>query len=491
MSWQWRRWWRARPEAEVVAQLRRDNRELQQQKAQLTAKVEKLQGDNEQLRQENERLQELLTHALRQIKRQAAPFSRGRPKPKPDKPGRKPGDGGGKRGERKPPARPDEEYHAPLSTTCSACGGGVQHDYTAPQWQADIVRRILWRLFHVEVGHCTRCGRRVQGRHPLQTSDALGAAAVQVGPEAVVLAAELNKAMGLSYQKAARVLSIGYGLTLQRSTLCRAIARMGRAVLPTYQAMHTQLQRSDMVWMDETGWRVAGQRAWLHVAVSLNITLYHISPRRGFEGAQGLLSISYAGGLSHDGWAPYYHFRSAIHQSCLQHFATRCDALLMGANPDQPPYFAGQLLEFIDRAFALEDRLRADQISARGRLVVLGQMEAALERLLQQPLAEASAQEQRLQKHLRHEAPYLLTFVYYPQAESTNNRAERQIRPAVLTRKTWGGNRTDTGARTQEPLMSAFATYRQRDIDPFVELTDLLRSPTLYVLSIGMSDHPP
>ena len=45
------------------------------------------------------------------------------------------------------------------------------------------------------------CGRRVQGRHPLQTSDALGAAAVQLGPDAVATAAVLNKQLGLSFRK--------------------------------------------------------------------------------------------------------------------------------------------------------------------------------------------------------------------------------------------------------------------------------------------------
>ena len=32
---------------------------------------------------------------------------------------------------------------------------------------------------------CAACGRRVQGRHPLQTSDALGAAAAQLAARAV------------------------------------------------------------------------------------------------------------------------------------------------------------------------------------------------------------------------------------------------------------------------------------------------------------------
>ena len=54
------------------------------------------------------------------------------------------------------------------------------------------------RLFDIAVGRCRRCGRQVQGRHPLQTSDPVGVGNVQLGPEALTLAAVLNKHMGLS-----------------------------------------------------------------------------------------------------------------------------------------------------------------------------------------------------------------------------------------------------------------------------------------------------
>jgi hypothetical protein len=49
------------------------------------------------------------------------------------------------------------------------------------------------RRFDIAVGCCGDCGRRVQGRHRLQTSDAVGVGAVQRGPEALALAAIVNK----------------------------------------------------------------------------------------------------------------------------------------------------------------------------------------------------------------------------------------------------------------------------------------------------------
>jgi transposase len=49
-------------------------------------------------------------------------------------------------------------------------------------------------------------------------------------------------------------------------------------------------------------------------------------------------------------------------------------------------------------------------------------------------------------------------FLSHPEVEPTNWEAERAIRPAVVNRKVWGGDRTWVGARAQEVLMSVLET---------------------------------
>jgi len=66
----------------------------------------------------------------------------------------------------------------------------------------------------------------VQGRHPRQTSDAIGSAASQLGPRALALATQLNKGLGLPYGKTAAVLEEAFGLRVSRGGLCQAIARV-------------------------------------------------------------------------------------------------------------------------------------------------------------------------------------------------------------------------------------------------------------------------
>ncbi len=97
---------------------------------------------------------------------------------------------------------------------------------------------------------------------------------------------------------------------------------------------------------------------------------------------------------------------------------------------------------------------------------------------------------ERLANHLYRERPCLFTFLSCPGLEATNWRAEQALRPAVA-RKAWGGNRTESGAHTQEILMSLLHTCRQQKRAALPLLVDLLcaRQPT--ALRLGSADLPP
>ena len=81
----------------------------------------------------------------------------------------------------------------------------------------------------------------------------------------------------------------------------------------------------------------------------------------------------------------------------------------------------------------------------------------------------ASPDEERLANRFRKQLDHLFTFLYYPGVDATNNLAERQLRPAVISRKNSCGNRTTAGAATWEVLTSLAATCRQRGTS-FIDL---------------------
>jgi len=293
--------------------------------------------------------------------------------------------------------------------------------------------------------------------------------------------AHLNKEMGISHERVARVLELGYGLRTNRSTLCRALMRLGAKAAPTYDRLVAAARASMFNHLDETGWRVAAHLEWLWVAVSEQVTVYAILPGRGFEQAALLLGPDYEGFLNHDGWAPYYRFTRAYHQSCLSHLIRRCQDLIKIASP-AGSRFPLAVMQLLYRSLALRDRYGIGEISLHGLRVATGRLEYAMDRLLARTFRLPA--NRRLANHLCHEQPHLFTFLHCPGIQATNNAAEQAIRPAVVARKTWGGNRTHNGARTQQILASILRTCRQQGKDAFSRLIGLLRSPAQEILDI-------
>jgi transposase len=68
--------------------------------------------------------------------------------------------------------------------------------------------------------------------------------------------------------------------------------------------------------------------------------------------------------------------------------------------------------------------------------------------------------------HVTTEREYLFTFLHKPDVQTTNWRAEQTLRPAIINRKSWGGNRSWAGASTQVITTSVIRTARQQQADP-------------------------
>jgi transposase len=443
--------------------------------------IERLQKENERLKQENERLRRELEAAVRASKRQAAPHSRGEPKSAPKRPGRKPGRDYGRQACRPIPSRIDEQIEAPLPERCPDCGGDLAYERSEPQYQEEIVRRTVARRFEIAVGRCRVCRRRVQGRHRLQTSDAVGVGAVQLGPEALALAAILNKQMGLSLGHTRQVLAYGFGLEVSCGGLYRALARMARRAAPTYDGLVAATRQALVNVPDETGWKVGGHLQWMHVTVSAQVTVYAILPGRGYDQSVVMLGAAYAGFLVHDGWVPYYRFVAAFHQSCLRHLLTRCKEMARIASPAAAA-FPLALKDLFQASLQLRDRYLEGEVSERGLRIVTGRLEAQLDRLLEKTYRHPA--NRRLAHHLEHERPHLFTFLHCPGLDATNHEAERAIRWMVIARKVWGGNRTWAGARTQQILVSVLRTCWQQGKDAFARLVWLLRAPQAATLDL-------
>lgn len=442
-------------------------RELERQVSELEALVRSL---SDQVA----KLSAALEEERRRGQRQAAPFRKqDEPTAEPKKSGRKSGKRHGPHAHRSVPPRIDEIYEVPLPKTCPHCDRRhLSETHIATQYQTEIPRTVIYRRFDVHIGTCEHCGHTVTGRHDLQTSTARGAAASQLGPHVHALLTILNKELGLSHGKSVRLLGTLFPeLHIARATSVRSIARTAERCRPAYAQLREDLRGASEVAPDETGWRVGGRSAWLHVFVSRRETCYVIDPTRSHEPAEQLLGLEWPGTLVHDGWSVYDRFRRAFHQQCVRHLQRRCQELLETAVRGAVR-LPRAVLGLIDRAFALRRAWRGHRLG-RDDLAMQG---LALSCELEQVTSGrfTYAPNRRLAGHISKHARQWFWFLIDPTIQATNHWAEQAIHPAVMNRKVWGGNRTWLGAQAQGILMSVIRSCGQRAIDPFAFLIDAL-----------------
>ena len=303
----------------------------------------------------------------------------------------------------------------------------------------------------------------------------MGAAASQLGPDLQALIAMMKNKYGLSYGDIQGLLDDGFGISVTRGGAAQVVLRVAKRSEPVYDRIRDFARRSDTVYPDDTGCKVGGRLQWMWVFVTGMVTLYVIRPSRGRDVPQEVLGAAYDGRMVHDGWSPYDHFEQATHQQCLAHLLRRADALLERAIRGAVR-FPRKVKQLLTDYLALRDRREDGAISPHGLAVDRGRLEKRLDRLLEWNLSHDG--NLKFQNHLAGHADDILTFLYEPDIEATNWPAEQAIRPAVVNRKVFGGNRTSAGDHAQDILGSVFATCAQQTCDALALLSSLVRAPT-------------
>src|ERR1700758_3796299 len=348
------RWRHEDPDRLLQAALRQA-REL----AEVVPELDGLRSQNATLRQQLEiqakritQLEEALQGAERAAYRQAAPFRIEEKKRvlAPKRPGRKQGHPGAFR---RQPDQLDEHMEVELCA-CPHCGGRQFMDQSQIQQTIEDIPPVRPRVTRLTTyeATCVRCGQSVRSSHPLQMSLASGAAGVQLGPRALALAADLNKAKGLSMRKTCAILRDCFNLRLSAGGLSQALDRLATKVQSQYDAIAKELRQAPVVHSDETSWWVGGPGWWLWVFVNAQSTLYVVDQSRGRCVVTELLGADFGGVLVSDCLA-IYDDATALQQKCYAHHH-KAISQAKALHPSQGEGFLTKVAAMLRAAVALK-----------------------------------------------------------------------------------------------------------------------------------------
>lgn len=196
-----------------------------------------------------------------------------------------------------------------------------------------------------------------------------------------------------------------------------------------------------------------------------DVTVYAIRQSRGHEVPEAILGPDFDGWLLVDGFAAYTVLEYAKGQ-CNGHLLRRAKKL-RDQVPEGEVHFLDELSHLLQEAIDLAQR-RSDLTETGYRRRVAELEKRLVAWVLAKPQG-CSDDLRRLHRHLCNHITEWFVFLHEPEVPPTNNHAERMLRPAVITRKVGGCNKSLLGSLVHSVLASIMVTCKQQG-QKFLEL---------------------
>src|SRR3954464_2420994 len=303
--------------------------------APLLTELTALRARVEELLVENAALKAQIDQLARDSKRQAAPFSKGQRKAQPKRPGRKPGHG---RFTFRTLPTPDQWTAPPIEVklpdpTCSCCGEPLQEHRVELAAITDLPPqpRPVVQPYRVWVYRCPGCETTVRAPHPDLAPDQFGATAHRIGPRAMAAAHATHYGLGVPVRKVPAVLRLYAGVQLTQSAITQdALRRASGPIGTRYRALRDGIPKADVVYTDDTGWRVGGERAYLMIFETDTATVFQVRARHRNEEVREVIGEDNPGVLVTDRGKSYdaKELQGVKQQKCIPHALRSIDQVL-------------------------------------------------------------------------------------------------------------------------------------------------------------------
>lgn len=437
---------------------------LEEENQSLREELTRIQTENDRLREEVKKLEKL----LRSKARSATPFSKGKRKAHPKRPGRKPGQGPFQRRDAPPAATTAEPIEVLVtSRRCPCCGGELKWQRTDRVTTTDMPAQPQpeVNVYDVAVCVCTACGKSVRGEHPAVAADQYGATAHRVGPRLKTVAHVLHYGYGVPVRRLPAILLETTGVTMTQSAITRdALKQASGVVGNAYQEARAGIRQAPVTYTDDTSWAVGGDPAQLMVFDTDQATVYQVRPQHRHQEVRELVPGDYPGTLVTDR-GPSYEAKALAgvdQQKCLSHLMRNVKEVVE-TKSGRAREFGEGVLNSLKQANQLWRNHRAGKVDGEAYRQQGQEIEDQLTHQLRHRRL-TDLDNQRLLDGIgwQNDRGQVFRFLHNPAIEPTNNRAERALRPAVIARKVSQCSKTQRGADAFAAFTTVIRTIAKR-----------------------------
>lgn len=280
------------------------------------------------------------------------------------------------------------------------------------------------------------------------------------------------------------------GLKLSRQTMSNWLLYCSEHWLaPVYDELHRQLLTHDLLHADETELQVLHENGkspqsksymWLYRTsgdAEHPIVLYEYDENRSGEHPKAFLE-GFRGYLQTDGYSGYNCLKDVVHVGCFAHARRKFEEAVSAQPKGKRSPTAEQGVAYCTELFKLEQEYDAAQLTYEEREQQrLERSKPVLDAMLSWAETRNAAPKSKLGgalTYLKNQWVQLNNYLLDGRIELSNNRAERSIKPFVMSRKNFLFSNTPSGARSSAIIFSLLETAKENKLDPYRYLTFVL-----------------
>lgn len=284
----------------------------------------------------------------------------------------------------------------------------------------------------------------------------------EYGVEIVTALGFLVYVLQLSQDQARQVLSFFTKIELTKSEIESLLCQLGKEWEEEYDALALLILFAEVVFMDETGWKIGKKNCYTWIFKSIQHTLLLYGEKRDEEVLDRILPKKRFKGVGSSDGYKIYENRFKVAQKCWAHFLRKAIKLML-LYPEMKKYhkfFQGLYKIFTDaKALKLQDSKKDEGIVLlEGRI---GKLCTEQARKLTKQTSKDEREFVNLQKNLIRNLKDLFTFVRIKAVEPTNNDAEQGLRHVAKSRNNYQTSKSKAGAERRSILASVFFSLKQ------------------------------
>ena len=301
--------------------------------------------------------------------------------------------------------------------------------------------------------YCSNCDKIVEPK----VTDALPNARFGLKLMLLVLALKLDSRVPSN--KIVSIFDTIFQIKISDGEIYGILKQLKTAFGDYYKDLEKKIKEALVKNIDETSWRIDGKNYWLWNFINNEIALYIVNQRRSSKVPIGLLGNQEGKTFVSDRFSAYNELVKKSH--CQQQI---CWSHILRNSKD--------LAEHYQEAKYIHKRLKYIYARAKeneNKEILLQWIDLISSR------SYKSTEVYKFVKSIcRNHREDLFRFIDNPEIDSTNNRAERGLRHAVVIRKISNGSRSKDGAEITANLLSVLQTAKLQSNNYVNFMTDLL-----------------